>query len=48
MHDRNQFAGFWRRFVALIIDWNLVVLALFPFIPLCLCFYGRLYDGRLD
>lgn len=34
MHDRNQFAGFWLRFIALIIDWNLVVLALFPFILL--------------
>ncbi|MDA9317467.1 RDD family protein [Puniceicoccaceae bacterium] len=34
MNDRNEFAGFWRRFLALIIDWNLVALALFPFILL--------------
>ena len=34
MAERDQFAGFWRRFLALIIDWNLVLIALFPFILL--------------
>jgi hypothetical protein len=34
MTDRNQFAGFWRCFVALNIDLNLVVLVLFSFILL--------------
>lgn len=43
MNDRNQFAGFWRRFLALIIDWNLVVFALFPFILLG----GLLYPEKV-
>lgn len=29
--NRSQYAGFWRRFVALIIDYNIVLVALFPF-----------------
>lgn len=43
MYDRDQFAGFWSRFVALIIDWNLVVLALFPLILLG----GLLYPEKV-
>ncbi len=31
MYNRDQYAGFWSRFLALIIDYNLVLLAIFPF-----------------
>ncbi|WPJ95278.1 RDD family protein [Coraliomargarita algicola] len=31
MHERDHYAGFWCRFLALIIDYNIVMLAMFPF-----------------
>jgi len=43
MHERDRYAGFWRRVAAFIIDWNLVVLALFPFILLG----GLLYPEKV-
>lgn len=43
MDDRGQFAGFWLRLIALVIDWNLVVLALFPLILLG----GLLYPEKV-
>lgn len=31
MDERTHYAGFWRRFIALVIDYNIVAICLFPF-----------------